>query len=200
KPAADAEPGFECDGALPGRPRLVDPAEPRERRCQYYVGIAEVRIALDRFAPCIRCILVATLVEPWDADAIPRSESGGIERAEPQCLLSPFDRTLRLAGPGRHNGTRSIGVCRGRVQRDRRLEGLARGGAIMLYDADAEPAQGECYGIVATVKDGGMSVADGPLTILFVSARPHEQDFVAVGRIPVSEGVVGLDGERALQQ
>jgi hypothetical protein len=93
-----------------------------------------------------------------------------------------------------------VGECRGRAQGDRRLESLARGGTVVLDQADREAAESQRHGIIASMDDGGMGVADGSLAVLFPSACPHEQDLVAKGSVPVRKGVVGFAGGRLLQQ
>jgi len=48
--------------------------------------------------------------------------------------------------------------------------------------------------------DGGMGMADGSPTVLFAATCPVEQDLVAPRGIAVRERVVGLQGQRALQE
>jgi len=46
----------------------------------------------------------------------------------------------------------------------------------------------------------GAGMADRSLAVFFASACPHEQDFVAHGRMAVRERVIWLEGERTLQE
>jgi hypothetical protein len=72
-----------------------------KRGRQYHVEVSEARIALDRLARRIRGILVAALTETCEGDGKPRPESEGIEGAETQRWLAPFNCTLCVVRPGR---------------------------------------------------------------------------------------------------
>src|SRR6516165_10563197 len=196
----DAEARLQRQYSSGRRLRLVDMPELRKRRSQYHVGIAEARIALDRLAGRIRRILVAALAETCDGDAEPRPESEGIEGAETQRLFAPFDCTLCLARPSANDAAHAVGQCRRRAHGDRRLERFACGGTVVLDHANVEAPECQRHGVVATMHDGSMGMADGSLTVFFASACPHKQDLMAPRGIAVRERVVGLQGQRALQE
>ena len=69
--------------------------------------------------------------------------------------------------------------------------------------AMTNPASCQCRGIVAAMDKRGMGMADRSLAVFFAFSclpAPHEQDFVAHGRMAVRERIVWLKGERTLQE
>src|SRR5204862_2257845 len=96
-PCGDTETGLEGEHARGDRLRLVDPPELSERRRQEHVGNAEAGIMLDRLTGRVRRLLEAPGLEMSEEHSVAGHKAPGVQRAQTQPSLPPFDRALHVA-------------------------------------------------------------------------------------------------------
>ena len=115
-------------------------------------------------------------------------------------ILAPFDAAFAIAADGRHDAAKGVGQRARRAQRQRRLKGCARSFAVMRNHAEGKATKRQCKRVVAPVFNCSMGMVGRAASVLLARAAAQEQDFVAPSGQPMRQGVVGLEGKRALEQ
>src|SRR5262245_17261481 len=161
---------------------------------------AEIRFRLDRLLRRFDGLIVMSEQEVAESDAMSRGKKQAVEWADSQATLTPFDRTLGIGSPSDRRRTKPERKKTRRTDHQRLFKGLARCRHVVRDLRQSEPRQRQCFGIVGSVRNGGVSMSNGLVAILGPLAAPDEADFMAPGGITMSKRVVRLESQRLVEQ
>ncbi len=103
-----AKRGVQFQNPRRGSPGFFQPPEFRERRGQLHIGDAVCRVGLNGPVSCMSSFFITAAVEMAHCLCVKRGPSPGIERAEPQTLLAPFDGALGFPSPPENDAAENV--------------------------------------------------------------------------------------------